>query len=182
MSAINIAEALRKDAVFAALKQQTPKRDKICFFISHKEEDTAAAIALGQHIMNDFGYNIYLDVYDNCLQEADQNGNVDEVSNAIHNGILYASHLLCIISEKSKHSWWIPYEIGYAKANGVKVSSIRLKESEYLPSYLRVNDSPVFENIHELDAYLCINGPYGSLFSITNQELFTEQCYQYFDK
>ncbi len=181
-SGINIAEAVRKNALFAALEQQNENRDKICFFISHKEEDVDAAIALGEHIMNDFGYNIYLDIFDRRLQEADRMGNVDGVSDAIHDGIVFASHLLCIISAKSKDSWWIPYEIGFAKAKGVKVSSIKIKQNEFLPSYLRVSDSPVFESISELDAYLEKNGPYGTLFSVPNLGLNVEQCYLYFEK
>lgn len=179
---VNIAEAIRKDFMYDLLSRQDEKRSKICFFISHKEEDAKAAIELGKHIVEDFGYNIYLDVYDSELQKADRANDAEGVVNAIHKGIQYASHLLCIVSEKSKNSWWIPYEIGFAKAHNVKTSSIKIKQTEHLPTYLRVNDSPVFLSIRELDDYLSKNGRYGSLFSNTKTEIGEERTYQYFDK
>ena len=132
--------------------------------------------------MEDFGYNIYLDVYDKTLQNADKNNDVEGVVNAIHKGIEYASHLLCVISEKSKYSWWIPYEIGFAQANGVKTSSVKIKQAEYLPTYLRVNNSPVFLTIGELDDYLSKNGPFGGLFSKGVTGASNEEIYQYFEK
>lgn len=62
------------------------------------------------------------------------------------------------------------------------MSSIKIKQNEFVPSYLRVSDSPVFESISELDAYLEKNGPYGTLFSVPNLGLNAEQCYLYFEK
>lgn len=181
-SGINIAQAIYEDSVYALLSRQDKERSKICFFISHKEEDTDAAIALGKHITDDFGFNIYLDIYDNELQKADKNDDAEGVVNAIHKGILYASHLLCVVTEKSKDSWWIPYEIGFAQANFVKTSSIKIKQSEYLPTYLRVNNSPVFLTIRELDDYLNKNKAYGGLFSQNTTEVNNEEIYLYFEK
>lgn len=125
-SGINIAQAIRENSLYALACRQNKEREKICFFISHKDEDTDAAIALGKHITEDFGFNIYLDVYDKELQEADKNNDSEGVVSAIHKGIQYASHLLCVVTEKSKDFWWIPYEIGFAQANGVKTSSIKI--------------------------------------------------------
>lgn len=179
---INIAQAIREDFVYASVNRQDKDRSKICFFISHKDEDTDAAIVLGKHITEDFGYNIYLDVYDRELQEADKNKDPDGVVNAIHKGIQYASHLLCVVTEKSKDSWWIPYEIGFAHAVGVKTSSIKVKQVEYLPTYLEMDDSPVFLTIGELDDYLSKNGPYGSLFSKQIVGTTSEEIYLHFEK
>ena len=181
-SGINIAQAIRENSLYALACRQNKEREKICFFISHKDEDTDAAIALGKHITEDFGFNIYLDVYDNELQEADKNNDPEGVVNAIHKGIQYASHLLCIVTEKSKDSWWIPYEIGFAQANGVKTSSIKIKQAEYIPTYLRVDNSPVFLTIMELDEYLSKNGPYGGLFSKKVAGASNEETYLYFEK
>lgn len=181
-SGINIAQAIREDSLYALVGRQDKERSKICFFISHKDEDTDAAIALGKHITEDFGFNIYLDVYDNELQEADKNNDPEGVVNAIHKGIQYASHLLCIVTEKSKDSWWIPYEIGFAQAKGVKTSSIKIKQAEYIPTYLRVDNSPVFLTIMELDEYLSKNGPYGGLFSKKVAGASNEETYLYFEK
>lgn len=180
-SGVNVAQGVHSDSIYSFVSRQDEARSKICFFISHMEEDTDAAIELGNHIMEDFGYNIYLDVYDKTLQNADRNNGVEGVVNAIHQGIQYASHLICIISDKSKNSWWIPYEIGFAKANNVKTSSLKLKLTEYLPSYLRVNDSPVFLTMREIDDYLSKNGKYGVIFSKEKLENLKERAYQHFD-
>ena len=115
-------------------------------------------------------------------EEADKNNDPEGVVNAIHKGIQYASHLLCIVTGKSKDSWWIPYEIGFAQANGVKTSSIKIKQAEYLPTYLRVDNSPVFLTIVELDEYLSKNGPYGGLFSKMVAGASNEETYLYFEK
>ena len=179
---INIAQAIHTDSMFELLSRQNKERSKICFFISHKEEDTNAAIALGKYITDDFGYNIYLDVYDNELQRADKNNDAEGVVSAIHKGILYASHLLCVVTEKSKNSWWIPYEIGFAQSNNVKTSSIKIKQAGYLPTYLRVNNSPIFLTINELDNYLNQKEKYGALFSKTITEASNKKIYQYFNK
>lgn len=181
-SGINIAQAIREDSLYALVSRQDKNRSKICFFISHKDEDTDAAIVLGKHIAEDFGYNIYLDVYDSELQKADKNNDPNGVVNAIHKGIQYASHLLCVVTEKSKNSWWIPYEIGFAQANSVKTSSIKAKQAEYLPTYLRVDNSPVFLTIGELDDYLSKNGPCGGLFSKKTMGASNEETYLYFEK
>ena len=182
VSGINIAQAIRENSVYALINRQDKGRSKICFFISHKDEDTDAAIVLGKHITEDFGYNIYLDVYYNELQEADKNNDPDGIVNAIHKGIQYASHLLCVVTEKSKDSWWIPYEIGFAQAKGVKTSSIKVKQAEYLPTYLRVYNSPVFLTIGELDDYLSKNGSYCGLFSRKIIGVSNEETYLYFEK
>ena len=178
---INVAQEIHSGSLYALASRQDKERSKICFFISHKEEDTEAAIELGNHIMEDFGYNIYLDVYDKTLQNADKNNDVEGVVNAIHQSIQYASHLICIISEKSKNSWWIPYEIGFAKANNVKTSSLKIKQTEYLPSYLRINDSPVFLTLREIDDYLSKNGKYGVYFSREKLENLKERMYKHFN-
>ena len=44
-SGINIAQAIREDSLYALVGRQDKERSKICFFISHKDEDTDAAIA-----------------------------------------------------------------------------------------------------------------------------------------
>ena len=115
--------------------------------------------------MNDLGFDIYLDVYDKTLQKSDAEGNLEGIVSSIQKGIGFASHLLCVISDKSKDSWWMPYEIGFAQAHGVNTASIIIKNTEYLPTYLRIKESPVFDNIEAFDAYMAVFMRYGSLFT-----------------
>lgn len=141
------------------------KRERICVFISHKDADTLAAIEIGNHIMQDLGLDVYLDIYDKSLQRADEDGNLEGIVASIQKGVSYASHLLCVISDKSKDSWWIPYEIGFAQANGVNTASIIVKNTEYLPTYLRIKESPVFFDIEAFDSYMAGFLGYGGLFT-----------------
>ena len=150
----NVAEEIKNEPYRRYLYDQSSKSSGLCFFISHKNEDADAALEIGNHIMNDFGYNIYLDLFDEALQVADQNKDVETIVKSIHNGLKYSTHLLCVVTEKSKESWWIPYEIGFAQANNKKTASLKLKASEYLPTFLRANGSDVFYTVKELDVYL----------------------------
>lgn len=168
---INIATPEAQHDIYSLLVKQpsqgTVKRDRICVFISHKDIDTQAAIEIGNHIMEDLGLNIYLDVYDKSLQAADKEGDLEGIVASIQKGVSYASHLLCVISDKSQDSWWMPYEIGFAQAYDIKTSSIIVKETEHLPTYLRIKDSPVFFDIKSFDEYMVRFISYGGLF--TNQ-------------
>lgn len=150
----NRAEIIKSQPISQFLYQQGSKVPKLCIFISHKNEDVDAAVEIGNHIMNDFGYDIYLDLYDATLQAADEEGDIETIVKSIQDGLKYSTHLLCIVTEKSKESWWIPYEIGYAQANNKKTASLKLKKAEYLPTFLRANESKVFFTVKELDAYL----------------------------
>ena len=115
--------------------------------------------------MEDLGINIYLDIYDKSLQKADEEGDLEGIVASIQKGISFASHLLCVISDKSQDSWWMPYEIGFAQACDVKTASIIVKETEHLPTYLRIKDSPVFFNIESFDKYMIRFQGYGGLFA-----------------
>lgn len=155
----NIAEVIRNDSFSRYLYCQSSNLSEQCFFISHKNEDAEAALEIGNHIMNDFGCNIYLDLFDEALQIADRNNDVETIVKSIQNALKYSTHLLCIVTEKSKESWWVPYEIGFAQANCKKTASIKLKTAEYLPTFLCVNESEVFYTVKELDAYLMRQSP-----------------------
>lgn len=165
----NIAAPENIDGLYSLIAKQPThapeKRERVCVFISHKDADTLAAIEIGNHIMQDLGLDVYLDIYEKSLQRADDDGDLEGIVASIQKGISYASHLLCVISDKSKDSWWMPYEIGFAQANGVNTASIIVKNTEYLPTYLRVKESPVFFDIEAFDSYMARFMGYGGLFA-----------------
>lgn len=164
----NVAAPENSHGLYSLLSKQpthTPvQRERVCVFISHKDVDTPAAIEIGNYIMEDSGFDIYLDVYDRTLQKADNDNDLEGIVASIHRGISYASHLLCVISDKSQDSWWVPYEIGFAQANDVNTASIIVKNTEWLPTYLRVKESPVFFGIEAFDQYMIGFGRYGGIF------------------
>ena len=90
-----------------------------CVFISHKKEDAAAAESIGKYLTDVVGVNIYLDSKDLVLQEAVSTDNDKKIVESIKRGLACSTHLLCVTSEKTRLSWWVPYEIGIADDSGV---------------------------------------------------------------
>lgn len=145
-------------------------QDRRCVFISHKKEDESAAIAIGSYLTDVVGINIYLDIQDCVLSEAVSASNDQKIVDSITQGLNYSTHLLCLISDKTKLSWWVPYEIGYADKQATNIAILKLKNVEDIPSYLKIKK--VIYNTDEFLRYVSGLGPYGSLFA--------EKEYQYF--
>ena len=70
--------------------------------------------------------------------------------------------MLCIITDKTRLSWWVPYEIGIADNAGVKIASIKTKNIDDFPSFLKTKT--VLNNLTELTEFILKNGKYGSAF------------------
>lgn len=141
---------------------RTVKRDKTCVFISHKKEDQHIAIELGEFLMKTMNLDIYLDIYDPELQEAVSVENDAKIVESIAEGLKLSDILLCVISDKTKLSWWVPYEIGMADNLGLKIASIKTKEIDDFPSFLKTKKT--LNNISEVVGFILKNGRYGSLF------------------
>ncbi len=163
MTGINRAE-IKDEYIFAEYKRQ----NKDCIFISHKKEDEHVAIALGNYIMDVLGKDIYLDIYDCDLSEAVSVENDVAIVQSIQNGISCSTHLVCIISDKTKVSWWVPYEIGYAETNlkslnGDLIASAKVTNISDIPSFLKVKRT--LSSTRELVNFLKISSRYGRILS-----------------
>jgi hypothetical protein len=123
----------------------------ICIFLSHISVDKAAAIRIGEYIMN-AGFNIYLDINDEELQRAVERNDAIKITSSIEKGITNSSHVMCIVSNSTKNSWWVPYEIGYGKKSGKKLSTLALRDVVNLPSYLLITHT--IEGVIGLNTYL----------------------------
>jgi TIR domain len=132
---------------------QASKRSDLCVFLSHKREDKQAAIKIGEYIM-DAGIDIYLDIYDERLQLASDTSDHEAITKCLENGIENSTHILCIVSDKTKNSWWVPYEIGFAKKSNIHIASLLLKDMDLseIPSYLYV--SQIIKGTNSLNDYL----------------------------
>jgi len=122
-----------------------------CIFLSHKGDDKKAVIDIGKYIMN-AGINVYIDVDDIGLQAAAQTGNDTAICKYIELGIANSTHLMAVVSEKTKSSWWVSYEVGYAKRNNNELSTLKLKDVRDLPSFLKI--TTIVEGIDTLNKYL----------------------------
>lgn len=112
-----------------------------CIFISHKNENKNKAYILRDYIKQ-LGINTFLDSDDKHLQENVESKNNKGIVDAIEMGVLSATDLLCLISNVTKFSWWVPYELGLAKAHKKEMVAVILEKLEDdLPEYLTILDS-----------------------------------------
>lgn len=136
-----------------ALYETAEMRNKLrnCVFISHKYEDKSKAKVIGDYLMKILNLDIYLDENDEGLQDAIKRDDDRNIALSINRGIEESTHILCIISDSTKLSWWVPYEIGYAKRHGVDIASLKLKEISTIPSFLKIETT--LNNRNELRNY-----------------------------
>jgi len=134
-----------------------------CVFISHKKEDESTAKAIGDYLMNQVGVDIYLDLYDMELKEAVSVENDKKIVASIKKGISTSTHLLCLVSDKTRLSWWVPYEVGVAGEQGKDIATLKLKGIDDIPSFLKIEQ--VLKNIQEFFDYTRSLEPYGGIFS-----------------
>lgn len=111
--------------------------NKKCIFISHKSEDKYAAEYVGDLLKN-AGLDIYLDSNDTGLQQATHEQNASMIVSYIEKALTMSTNILVLVIEKTKESWWVPYEIGYAKKGKKDIASLLLKNVNGFPDYLEI--------------------------------------------
>ncbi len=152
MQGKNIAE-IKDSMIFECHKQKNIP----CVFISHKKDDEDVAIALGNYITNILGMDIYLDIYDTELQKAVLTEGNNAIVSSIQKGLESSTHLVCIVSNKTKISWWVPYEIGFAERNLKgdsigRIASVKLSYISDFPEFLKIKKT--ISSTNELIAFL----------------------------
>ena len=107
---------------------------EFCIFISHQKRDSDIARKIADYFITS-GIDVYFDEYD---EKIDRN-NPQSVVNAIKRGIQNSTHMLCLLSQNSIESKWIPWEVGYGY-DRTTVIGLTLKEisKSVLPEYLQI--------------------------------------------
>jgi hypothetical protein len=123
-----------------------------CIFLSHISVDKASATAVGNYITSRGDIDIYLDVNDVDLQDAVSKGNPAGITRFIERGLSKSSHIMCLVSASTVSSWWVPYELGFAKNAGKQLSTLKLKGEVPLPAFLEIGD--VIRGTKSLNDYL----------------------------
>lgn len=160
---INVAEI--KDQVEYLLFSSSKEK---CIFISYKKEDKEIACKIGDFLKNEVDVNIYLDLNDSELKESVILEDNEKIVNSIKTGLECSTHLLCLVSDKTKLSWWVPYEIGYADKKGLDIASLKLSYVDDIPEYLKIKKA--IYNKEEFADYLCDFLPYSYVFFQKNRE------------
>ncbi len=152
MAGINRAYQVTNEAYAFNKSVSHQSIDKPCIFLSHISIDKPAAVSIGEYITSRADIDIYLDIYDDELQLAVQNNDATAITQKIERGISASSHAMCLISENTKSSWWVPYELGFAKKSNKQLSSLMLKNVNEIPAFLQI--STIIKGTRTLNAYL----------------------------
>lgn len=98
-------------------------------FISHKDADSQQALLLKRAFEKE-GVSAYLDVLDSSI-----NGGGKYLTEHIKTQLNQCTDIIVLMSEATRHSWWVPFEIGMSAQIDMPTASF-LKENVELPSYL----------------------------------------------
>ncbi|MBX8596810.1 toll/interleukin-1 receptor domain-containing protein [Pseudomonas cichorii] len=112
-------------------------------FISHQQQDSNSAIAVQSHLKQKHNIECYLDVIDPNLKRG------EEIAEHVRSELSRCTHLLAIVSDATKASWWVPWEIGVATEKDYPLATFGT--NVVLPEYLM--KWPYLKNYSDLDKY-----------------------------
>lgn len=114
-------------------------------FISHQRADSALALRISNRLRDVHRIASYLDVID---PEATDKG--DTLADLIRARLGTCTQLLAVVSEATRASWWVPWEIGVASEKEYPLATFSgggVKPPEYLQKW------PYLRTDAELDLY-----------------------------
>lgn len=115
----------------------------IKIFISHQKQDSAIAAQVKNHLKDQHSIECYLDVVDPNLIKG------EEIADYVRKELGKCSLLLAIVSEATKNSWWVPWEIGVATEKDYPLASFGT--NVVLPEFLI--KWPYLKSLADLDKY-----------------------------
>lgn len=98
-------------------------------FISHKQEDSSLALFV-QSVFTQYDIDTYLDVLDSTIT-----GDGKALTDHIKQNLNSCSDLVVVMSNQTKTSWWVPFEIGMSAQLDMPTATFLLT-SVTLPEYL----------------------------------------------
>ncbi len=114
-------------------------------FISHKKEDADIAFEV-LNSLKSYGVDAYLDLLEGNLVLKGE-----ELTRHIRKRLNECTDLLVVISEKTKYSWWVPFEVGMSAQKDFPTVNY-LKAGVDLPSYLEY--WPRLKDTNDLKKYV----------------------------
>lgn len=114
-------------------------------FISHKKEDATLALQISERLKKWVG--TYIDVLDPQLVRGNSG---DDLGDYVRKKLDSCTHLLAVLTSRTKESWWVPFEIGVATEKDNPISTFA-GEALDVPEYLK--KWPYLTNLEQLDRY-----------------------------
>ena len=124
---------------YTYIERSTRTIHKFDVFISHKSSDLRACIHIAERLRDIHRLKVYLDALDLLVSSDDPS-----LEKYLRNIIRNSRSLLAAVSEQTKASWWVPFEIATALENNKLVGTQLLLPNRQitLPTYLR--NWPIF--------------------------------------
>ena len=116
-------------------------------FISHKNDDSALALTIQRAFLKN-GVLSYLDILDNKMTSEGK-----ELTDRIRSNLNLCSEIIVVMSDATKNSWWVPFEIGMSAQVHMPTASF-LESDIVLPSYL--NYWPRLKTANDIDKYVLV--------------------------
>ena len=114
-------------------------------FISHQRADSALALGIERRLRTGHGIDAYLDVIDPSASTAG-----DDLGEHVRRELGRCTQLLAVVSEATRTSWWVPWEIGVATEKDYPLATYA-DGGGALPEYLR--RWPYLRDQVDLDRY-----------------------------
>ncbi len=99
-------------------------------FISHKNTDSELARRVATRVRYN-GLDIYLDTIDDALAK-----DGPELADLLLRRMSECDQLIAVVSNQTKDSWWVPWEIGVGSEKAFRMASFSHRHI-WLPSYLK---------------------------------------------
>lgn len=119
--------------------------DKALVFVSHRQADTQAAWAIARALIDIADVDVFVDAFNPTLSAS---GNPTQVTGVIDFGLNACTHLLAVVSDNTRGSWWVPYEVGVARNRPVPCGLTLLETVKDLPEYLQT--AHTVQDVHGL--------------------------------
>lgn len=98
-------------------------------FISHKSTDALLAMRVARRVKAN-GLDTYLDIIDDALLK-----DGPDLADELLKRLSECQQLIAVVSDATKDSWWVPWEIGVGSEKGFRMASFS-ETYVSLPSYL----------------------------------------------
>ena len=113
-------------------------------FISYRHTDRQKAIDI-QSKLESSRIKTYLDVLD------PESSSTDNITEVITRRIRQSTHLIAVVSDNTRESWWVPFEIGEATMAARRISTFK-NTYQTLPEYL--DKWPVMNKMEHIDLFI----------------------------
>lgn len=112
-------------------------------FLSHQQTDSTLALKIQGHLKNNHDIDCYLDVIDPKFD------NGEDIAAHVRKELDKCTQLLAVVSDATKASWWVPWEIGVATEKDFPLATFG--GNVELPEYLK--KWPYLKSTSDLDKY-----------------------------